>query len=50
MSTTLSREDIREARRQIMAITDPTAQTALFTLLGLIQLMAERIDKQESHP
>jgi hypothetical protein len=49
MSTTLSREDMREARRQIMAITDPTAQTALFTLLGLLQQLAERLDKQESH-
>lgn len=40
--TALPYEDMREARRQILAVKDPQAQAALFTVLGLLQQLAER--------
>jgi hypothetical protein len=41
--TTLQYEDVREARRQIMAVEDPKAQEALFTLLGMFHQLEEQI-------
>jgi len=42
----LAYDDMREARRQILAVTDPQAQDALFTVLGLLNQLAERLDRQ----
>ena len=46
LSTTLPYDDMREARRQILAVQDPQAQTALFTVLGLLAQLAARLDRQ----
>jgi len=45
-SAALAYDDMREARRQILAVTDPQAQDALFTVLGLLNQLAERLDRQ----
>lgn len=44
--TVIAYEDLREARRQVLAVNDPQAQTALFTLLGLLNQLAETLDRQ----
>jgi hypothetical protein len=50
MSDSLSRylpyDDMRAARRQILAVQDPQAQDALFTVLGLLARLAEQLDRQ----
>jgi hypothetical protein len=38
-------EDLREARRQILAVEDPKTQAALFTLLGLLHQVAEHLER-----
>lgn len=45
--TVLAREDLREARRQILAVEDPKAQTALFTVLGLLHQLAEELERSK---
>lgn len=47
MSATIAYEDLREARRQILAVTDPQAQGALFTVLGLLHQLAEELERSE---
>lgn len=47
--TTLSRDDMRAARREIMAVQDPAAQAALFTILGLLQKVSEQADNARSN-
>ena len=42
---TLAYEDLREARRQILAVEDPKAQAAPFTVLGLLHQLAEELEK-----
>ncbi len=36
-------EHLRNARREVLAVNDPDAQAALFTLLGLIDMLANAI-------
>jgi hypothetical protein len=36
-------EHMREARRQVLAVTDPQAQDALFTVLGLVHQVVEEL-------
>ena len=45
--TTLQYEDLREARRQILAVKDPEAQAALFTVLGLLHQLAEELERSK---
>jgi hypothetical protein len=46
--STLDYDDMREARRQILAVQDPQAQTALFTLLGLLDKVAEDLERRKA--
>jgi hypothetical protein len=39
---------MREARRQILAVEDPKAQAALFTLLGLLHQLATQTQERTS--
>ena len=39
----LAYADLRNVRRQILAVKDPEAQAALFTLLGLVHQLAEQV-------
>jgi hypothetical protein len=45
--TTLQYEDLRAARRQILAVKDPEAQAALFTVLGLLHQLAEELERSK---
>lgn len=42
---TITYPEMREARQQILAVKDPEAQTALFTLLGLIYKLVGNLDE-----
>lgn len=44
---TLTYEDLREARRQILAVEDSKAQAALFTVLDLLHQLAEEIGRSK---
>lgn len=39
-------DEMREARRQVMAVTDTAAQDALFTLLGLIDRLTQELNRR----